>query len=167
MTGPPVIVAMGVAGSGKTTLGRALAMRLAVPFAEGDDLHPAANVAKMTRGVPLDDADRAPWLDAVAEWIAAHLDGGGVISCSALKRSYRDRLRGGDGGRVRFVLLEVDGATLLTRLMARQGHFMPPSLLASQLATLELPAGEPDTLVLDGTADAAREVEAMARWLGG
>lgn len=133
------IVVMGVSGSGKSAIGAALAATLGVPFGEGDDLHPAANRAKMAAGVPLDDADRAPWLDRVAVWMAANP--AGVVSCSALKRRYRDRLRAGDPT-ARFVLLDVPRAVLDDRLRHRRGHFMPASLLDSQLATLERP--DPD-----------------------
>src|SRR3982750_1482905 len=89
---PPVVV-MGVSGSGKSTVGAALAQRLRVPFADADDFHPLANIAKMTAGHALDDTDRHPWLEAIGEWLAAHAEGGGVMSCSALKRAYRDQLR--------------------------------------------------------------------------
>lgn len=137
-----VLVVMGVAGAGKTTLGQALAARLGWLFQDGDDLHPAANVAKMRAGVPLDDADRMPWLDAVAAWIETRSAAGedGVISCSALKRAYRDRLRRGRPP-IRFVFLDGDYATLEPR-MSRTGHFFPASLLASQFADLEPPTAE-------------------------
>lgn len=129
---------MGVSGSGKSTFGARLATTLGWDFEEGDQLHPAANVAKMSRGEPLDDADREPWLDAVRGWIDAELQRGrsGVITCSALKRSYRERLRRPG---VRFVHLEVPRAELQRRLRGRVGHYMPASLLDSQLATLETP----------------------------
>src|SRR5579884_1235439 len=130
-----IVVVMGVSGAGKTTVGRALAAALGWPFVDADDLHPAANVEKMRRGQPLDDADRAPWLAAVASTIRSMRDG--VVACSALKRAYRDLLRVRDD--VRFVYLAVDEKVLAARLAARQGHYMPPSLLPSQLATLEPP----------------------------
>ena len=126
---------MGVSGSGKSSVGAALAGRLRVPFEDGDDLHPSANIAKMARGEPLDDSDRRPWLDRVGEWLRDHADGG-VIACSALKRSYRDRLRQHCAD-VDFLLLHSDRDVLERRQAARAGHFMPASLLASQLATLE------------------------------
>lgn len=144
-TASPAIVVMGVSGSGKSAIGAALAEALGLPFQEGDVLHPPANVAKMAAGVPLEDADRWPWLDAVAAALAT----GGVVSCSALKRSYRDRLRAGAGRPVAFVFLEGSEALLTERMGARTGHFMPVSLLASQLATLEDPTGEPGTVAVD------------------
>ena len=119
---------MGVSGSGKTTLGRALATRLGVPFIEGDDLHPQANVRKMAAGRPLDDADRQPFLENVADQLLAHRESGVVIACSALKRSYRDLLRA-KAGDMSFVLPQVGREELLRRLSARTGHFMPASLL--------------------------------------
>jgi gluconokinase len=130
----PVVV-MGVSGSGKSTVGACLAGRLGVPFEDGDDLHPEANIAKMARGEPLDDTDRRPWLDRVGEWLRDHADGG-VIACSALKRTYRDRLRQ-HCPELDFLLLHGDRDVLERRQAARTGHFMPASLLASQLATLE------------------------------
>ena len=134
---------MGVSGSGKTTVAETLDQRLGWPFQEGDDLHPAANVAKMHAGTPLDDADRWPWLDAIATWIGARLadDGAGVVTCSALKRAYRDRLVAGRAG-VRIVYLHANPELLHERLASRRGHFMPASLLDSQLATLEEPGPE-------------------------
>jgi gluconokinase len=158
----PVIVVMGVSGSGKTTLGTRLAQALGVPFEEGDNLHPPANIAKMKAGEPLTDADRAPWLDAVAGWIEGRLlDGrGGVVSCSALKRIYRDRLRRADAAGLRFVLLDPSPEMLRDRLAHRRHHFMPPSLLDSQLATLERPTPDEGVLVLAGTETADTSVAA-------
>jgi len=132
----PVIVVMGVSGSGKSTVGGLLAERLGVPYAEADDFHPPANIAKMSAGHPLDDADRAPWLDAIAEWIAARGDRGGVVSCSALRRRYRDRLRIAAPG---LFFLHLDGPPELiaARLAVRMQHFMPAGLLASQFEALE------------------------------
>lgn len=130
------IVVMGVSGSGKSTVGAALAQRLRVPFEDADDLHPSANIAKMSRGEPLDDEDRFPWLDLVGQWLAAHEERGGVMSCSALKRKYRDQLRGHLTG-LRFILLEGSHEVIARRQASRAGHFMPTSLLASQFATLE------------------------------
>ena len=132
---PPLVVVMGVSGSGKSTVGAALAQRLGVPFADADDFHPAANIAKMAAGVPLDDEDRGPWLDAIGEWLAAHPDGA-VMSCSALKRSYRDRLRHHARG-VEFLHLAGSREVIARRQASRPGHFMPASLLTSQFATLE------------------------------
>jgi gluconokinase len=133
------LVVMGVAGSGKTTIAGGLAARLGYAFAEGDDFHPEANVAKMARGEPLTDTDRAPWLKSLAAWIAAqHASGrSSVLACSALKRRYRDTLRGDAPGRVVFVHLTAAREALLERLKSRKGHYMPPELLDSQLAALE------------------------------
>ncbi|MEU3980081.1 gluconokinase [Streptomyces sp. NPDC026672] len=136
MRTPHVIVVMGVAGTGKTTISPLLAARLGVPYAEGDDFHPEANIAKMTAGVPLDDEDRWPWLDAIGAWALGRAGLGGVVSCSALKRSYRDRLRAAAPGVV-FVHLSGDRALVEDRMSLRQGHFMPTALLDSQFATLQ------------------------------
>lgn len=144
--GHPIVV-MGVSGSGKSTVGAALAQRLRVPFADADDLHPAANVAKMSRGEPLDDHDRFPWLEVVGQWLADHPDGG-VMSCSALRRKYRDQLRG-HASAVEFVLLAGDREVIERRQASRPGHFMPASLLSSQLATLEPLEPDEGGLVLD------------------
>ena len=141
-----IAVVMGVSGSGKSTTGRLLADRLGWDFAEGDDLHPPANVAKMVAGVPLTDADRAPWLAAVEDWIDGHAGRPGVITCSALKRAYRDRLRR-DG--VVFVHLTGSAELIAARLAARQGHFMPPALLASQFAVLEEPGQDEPVIRVD------------------
>ncbi|QWA21500.1 gluconokinase [Streptomyces sp. JCM17656] len=127
---------MGVAGTGKTTIGPLLAARLGVPYAEGDDFHPQANIAKMSAGVPLDDDDRWPWLDAIGTWAHERAGLGGVVSCSALKRSYRDRLRAEAPGVV-FVHLSGDQPLIEDRMAHRQGHFMPTALLDSQFATLQ------------------------------
>ncbi len=129
------IVVMGVSGSGKSTVGAALAQRLGVPFADADDLHPEANIAKMSAGLPLDDDDRYPWLETIGEWLAKH-DEGGVMSCSALKRKYRDQLRRHRPD-VEFLHLSGSLAVIGRRQASRPGHFMPESLLASQFQTLE------------------------------
>ncbi|MGW1957442.1 gluconokinase [Streptomyces sp. NPDC001920] len=136
MNSPHVVVVMGVAGTGKTTIGRLLAARLGVPYAEGDDFHPRANIDKMSAGTPLDDADRWPWLDAIGAWANGRAGLGGVVSCSALKRSYRDRLRAAAPGVV-FLHLTGDRALIEDRMSHRQGHFMPTALLDSQFATLQ------------------------------
>jgi gluconokinase len=135
MSHPPLVVVMGVSGSGKSTIGAALAQRLGVPFVDADDLHPAENIAKMTRGEALDDDDRYPWLEIIGDWLAEH-PGGGVVSCSALKRKYRDQLRHHVAG---LELLHLEGTreVIARRQASRPGHFMPPSLLTSQFATLE------------------------------
>lgn len=140
------LVVMGVSGSGKTTIARKLAARLGHVFAEGDDFHSGANVAKMARGEPLTDADRGPWLESLAAWIAARHESGRstVLACSALRRRYRDTLRGGAPGHVSFVHLAAPREALLERMKRRKGHYMPPHLLDSQLATLEpLESDEP------------------------
>lgn len=149
---PLRVVVMGVSGCGKTTVGMALAQRLGARFVEGDRLHPQANVAKMAAGIPLDDADRWPWLDAVAAALAS--DSPVVASCSALKRVYRDRLRGGLNTPLHFLHLAGDRAILAQRMGDRPGHYMPVSLLDSQLATLEPPAAdEALTLPMDMPVD--------------
>jgi gluconokinase len=148
------IVVMGVSGSGKSTVGVALAARLGVEFEDGDDLHPQANIAKMSAGIPLTDEDRWPWLDAVGDWLASRPDG--VVACSALRRVYRDRIR----ARVPAAyVVHLAGAqeTIAARQAARPGHFMPPSLLASQFATLE-PLGADEAGI---TLDVALSVEAL------
>jgi gluconokinase len=129
------IVVMGVSGSGKSTVGAALARRLGVPFADADVFHPAANIAKMAAGTPLTDADRYPWLEAVGKWLGDHEDGG-VMSCSALKRTYRDRLRS-HCPRIKFLHLTGSPELIAGRQAGRHGHFMPSALMKSQLAALE------------------------------
>ena len=133
MTSP--IVVMGVSGSGKSTVGAALAQRLRVPFADADDFHPPANIAKMTAGHALDDNDRLPWLESIGEWLALHPTGG-VMSCSALKRKYRDQLRRHCAD-IEFLHLAGTLDTIGRRQASRPGHFMPAALLASQFETLE------------------------------
>ena len=153
MTAPRLVI-MGVSGCGKSTVGERLAQRLGVPFLEGDDLHPPHNVALMAAGTPLTDADRADWLDAIAERLSdLQSDEGLVVSCSALKRRYRDRLRAAASD-LQFVHLHGDPALLATRLAQRQGHYMPPSLLLSQLETLEIPSADESALSLDITDSA-------------
>lgn len=155
MTGP--VVVMGVAGSGKSTVGSALASRLGCPFVEGDDHHPPANVAKMTAGTPLDDVDRGPWLDVLNEVLrAGQADGGRVVlACSALATSHRVRLGRGLDGLV-FVHLVIDRAAARRRLRDRPGHYMREDMVAGQFAALEEPAaGEAVTV------DAEQPVEAI------
>ncbi len=144
---PAPLVVIGVSGSGKSTVGAALAQRLRVPFADADDLHPPANIAKMSAGHALDDHDRYPWLEKVGEWLAAHPEGG-VMSCSALKRKYRDQLRH-HAPHLRFVLLAGSIEVIARRQASRPGHFMPTSLLHSQFATLEALQPDEDGVVLD------------------
>jgi gluconokinase len=151
------VVIMGVSACGKSTLGRALAEALGWQFVEGDTLHPAANVAKMRAGVSLDDRDREPFLEGVADAIVAAEGRGVVVSCSALKRRYRDLIRS-RAGAATFVLLALERAALVARLRQRPKHFMPAALLDSQLATLEPPAGDEDAIVVDGAATTADQV---------
>lgn len=135
---------MGVSGAGKSSVSERLAERLGCGFAEGDRLHPAANVEKMAKGTPLTDEDRWPWLDLVGQELADSVANGKslVLSCSALKQIYRERLREAAGGNLRFVFLKGSPELLEVRMGERTGHFMPLSLLHSQLATLETPEGE-------------------------
>ncbi len=152
-----VLIAMGVSGVGKSTIAEALNEHLHWPFKEGDELHPPSNVQKMHAGMPLDDTDREPWLRTVAAWIRARRDADepGIITCSALKRAYRDKLIDGDD-QVRLLYLKADRAVLLDRLENREGHFMPPSLLNSQLATLEEPTPDehPYVILVHGDVEA-------------
>jgi gluconokinase len=152
---------MGVSGSGKTTLAGRLAAHLQYAFADADDFHPPHNVAKMARGEPLTDVDRAPWLQTVAEWIAEHHASGRstVLACSALKRRYRDTLRGAAPLHVFFIHLDVPREALKERLRHRTGHYMPPELLDSQLATLEPLQPDERGIVLDAAATPATLVE--------
>ncbi|MEU9503686.1 gluconokinase [Streptomyces sp. NPDC048196] len=157
---PDVIVVMGVAGTGKTTIGPLVAAELGVPYAEGDDFHPPANIAKMTAGVPLDDADRGPWLDAIGAWAHGRAGRGGVVSSSALKRAYRDRLRAAAPGLV-FLHLTGDRALIQARMAERQGHFMPTTLLDSQFATLE-PLGPDEAGVAVDVAGTPQQIAGRA-----
>jgi len=161
----PAIVVMGVSGAGKSTLGRALGDALGFRFVEGDALHPAANVAKMAVGIPLDDADRRPFLENVAAALVAHREAGVVASCSALKRGYRDLLRE-RAGPIAFVLPMLDRATLAARLAGRAGHFMPPALLDSQIAALDPPAADENAITVDGALPIAAQVAAVLAALG-
>ena len=155
---PLRLIVMGVAGSGKTTIGLRLAEVLDVEYVEADDAHPATNVEKMAAGIPLTDEDRRPWLETLATRLAARTRV--VISCSALKRSYRDQLR--RAGAVTFVHLELTPAVALHRTRARPGHFMGPEMVASQFATLEPPTDdETDVVTVDATATPAEIVAAI------
>ncbi|WP_431240162.1 gluconokinase [Mycolicibacterium aichiense] len=145
MTSPTVV--MGVSGSGKSTVGAALAQRLRVPFADADDFHPSANIAKMTAGQALNDDDRYPWLEAIGGWLVGH-PGGGVMSCSALKRKYRDQLRQ-QCPDVKFLHLSGSAEVIARRQASRPGHFMPASLLASQFETLEPLDPDEDGITID------------------
>ncbi|NYI07362.1 gluconokinase [Allostreptomyces psammosilenae] len=153
-----VIVVMGVSGVGKTTIGPALAERLGVPYAEADSFHPPANIAKMSAGTPLNDEDRAPWLDAIADWARSRRGLGGVVSCSALKRAYRDRLRATDPD-LFFLHLDAPREVIAARLGARTDHFMPTTLLDSQLATLERLEGDEAGAVVRVDTDPATIIE--------
>jgi gluconokinase len=157
---PPVLVLMGVSGCGKSTVAALLAGRLGWDFEEGDELHPAANVEKMAAGQALDDEDRKPWLARLAAWIREHTEAGqpGILTCSALKKSYRDVLRG-DG--VVFVYLAGTHDQIAQRLAARHGHFMPPSLLDSQFATLEPPAADENSITLEICASSSALADAV------
>ena len=165
--GTLVLVVMGVSGVGKTTVARALARRLQATFADGDDFHPPANVAKMSTGTPLTDADRGPWLDAIAAWIDARRAAGqrGVIACSALKRGYRAVLVG-DRPDVAIVYLRGPKALIANRMSGRRNHFMPPGLLDSQIATLEPPEADEHPITVDAALPPKRIVEAVVARMG-
>src|SRR5688572_2709278 len=156
---------MGVSGSGKSTVGALLAHALQVPFLEGDSFHPPDNVARMAAGVALTDADREGWLRTLAEQLKQHAAGGVVLSCSALKRRYRDTLRSGAPD---MALLYLAGSedVIGQRLAGRSGHYMPPSLLASQFATLEPPQADEHALTLDIARAPQALVQDALAWLG-
>lgn len=162
----PLVLVMGVSGAGKSTIGALLAEALGVAFADADGFHPQANVAKMAAGTPLADDDRWPWLDAIGAWMAARAGAGGVVTCSALKRAYRDRLRAACPG---LRLIHLDGAPDLigARQAARAGHFMPPSLMASQFATLEPPGPEEGAIILSVAPPPDQVVRAALAALAG
>ena len=161
---PSKLIIMGVAGCGKSSLGAALARTLEVPLVEGDDFHSPASKDKMGRGVPLDDADRASWLDRLGEELRRHAQGA-VLTCSALKRAYRECLRKAEP-RVRFVYLRIDPELAYQRVSARQGgHFFRPSLVASQFATLESPEGEPGVFTVDAILGTPEQARAVMDWI--
>lgn len=168
-TNPPsaptatALVVMGVAGCGKSSLGRACAEALNWPLLEGDDYHSPESVAKMKAGIALTDADRQGWLTRLGQLLAERPDGV-VLTCSALRQRYRDRLRAARPG-VHFAYLELDEPTARQRVAARAGHFFSPSLVASQFATLESPVGEPGVLRLDATLPLERLREQVLAWL--
>ena len=142
-----LVVVMGATAVGKTTVGELLAKRLDVEYADADAFHPQANIDKMSNGVPLTDADRWPWLEGIGQWLAERAPIGGVVSCSALKRAYRDVLVNA-APTVSFLHLHGDPAVIRERIANRKGHFMPPSMVDSQLATLEvLEPDEPGAVV--------------------
>jgi carbohydrate kinase (thermoresistant glucokinase family) len=161
-TSPIVLIVMGVSGSGKTTVAAMLAGRLHWNFQEGDALHPQANVDKMHHGIPLTDADRLPWLDSIAalvdRWNAEGVSG--IITCSALKRAYRDRIRAGRPG-VELIYLRGARELVSARITQRMGHFMPASLLASQFATLEAPGDDEPVITVDIGGSPDQIVEAI------
>ncbi|MFE2426766.1 gluconokinase [Streptomyces sp. NPDC059373] len=151
---PPVVLVLGVSGSGKSTVGKAIAEQLGLPFLEGDAFHPAANVAKMAAGHALDDADREPWLRILADRIHDTVEAGEglVVTCSALKRAYRDELRTADSG-LWCLYLGLDQDTAWDRVSGRTGHFMPARLVDSQFGTLEPLEPDEPGVTIDATAD--------------
>lgn len=164
---PMIVVVMGVSGSGKTTVGKLLAARLGWPYQEGDTLHPPENIAKMSGGTSLDDADRLPWLRRIAERIDHWLGRGesGVVTCSALKRAYRDIIAGGRSG---VVLVHLKGShdVIGSRMAARTDHFMPTALLANQFAVLEEPMPDERAITIDVAASPAEIVTEIVNRLG-
>jgi gluconokinase len=159
---------MGVSGCGKTSLATALAAALDCPMLEGDVFHPAANQAKMANGTPLTDQDRAGWLVTLGEELARCSDKSIVLSCSALKKSYRDTLRSYKPN-LRFIYLDISPATALARVSSRavaDGHFFPATLVDNQFATLEVPTGEAGVLTVDATASMSALVKQVQDWLG-
>jgi gluconokinase len=165
--GVAAIVVMGVSGAGKSTVGKLIATRLDCPFRDADSFHPPANIAKMASGIPLTDEDRQPWLRAIADWIAEHRAAAAtcVVTCSALKRAYRDLVTDHQRADVRLVYLKGDIALIEARLKARTGHFMPPALLRSQFEALEEPRADERaiTVSIDATPEeiAMRAVERL------
>jgi gluconokinase len=168
ISSPRAIIVMGVSGSGKSTLGAALAAKLDCPFLEGDAFHDPDSIAKMRGGRPLADSDRWPWLDrlgaAAREAIASH--GLAVVACSALKRAYRERLASAIGAPSSFVLLDADPEVLAGRVSNRPNHYMPESLLVSQLTTLERPAQDEPAITLNAEATVDELCERSLEWLG-
>ncbi len=166
-TSPPSLVVMGVSGCGKSTLGRLLAQNLDRRYVEGDELHPPRNVQRMAAGIALTDEDRHGWLQTIAHLLREARDSARpvVVTCSALKRSYRDLLRTGDAD-LRFVFLHGDPRLLAQRMAARSGHYMPASLLDSQLATLEPPGADENTIRIDIATSTAAQLEAAIQGLG-
>jgi gluconokinase len=154
----PRVVVMGVSGCGKSEVGGRLAQALGIPLVEGDGFHPPANIAKMRQALPLDDADRAGWLQMLGEQLAAHPDGA-LLTCSALKRAYRDQLRAAAPG-LCFVHLALTPQQALERVAGRKDHFYPPSLVASQFEALEDPAGEPGVVTVDAALPLPSVVDA-------
>ncbi len=167
LTGPPLaIVVTGVSGAGKSTIGEALADRLGWRFQEGDDFHPPANIAKMKGGIPLNDADRAPWLAAIGVWLDGEAARGEacVVSCSALKRAYREAL-GRGRPQVRFVFLDGSPDLISGRIAARKHAYWPPRLLASQFADLERPSPDEPAITVEIDQSVADQVDEIVRRL--
>ena len=158
------LVVMGVAGSGKSTLGEELARTLGLPLIEGDQHHLPASKAKMRAGIAVDDADREPWLDRLGA-LLAEAPGGAVLTCSALKRGYRERLRAKVPG-LKFVFIEIDRAEAQARVAARPAHMFPASLVANQFATLESPSAEPGVVTVAASEAPSAQVAAVVKWLG-
>lgn len=165
--GPLAVIVMGVSGSGKSTLGAALAGAIGCPFLEGDGFHAPESVEKMRAGIPLTDDDRWPWLDRLGAAIGSKVAGNAiaVAACSALKRAYRDRLRNAIPAPVGFVLMDTGREELLRRLTARAHHYMPASLLASQLDTLERPTPDEAAIAIDATLPVGTSCERTIAWL--
>jgi gluconokinase len=165
--GPQALIVMGVSGSGKTTLATALAEFIGCPFFEGDAFHSPSSVQKMQSGIPLTDEDRWPWLERLGRAIGAAVTTHGiaVASCSALKKIYRDRLREAIAAPVGFVLPDASRDELLRRMTHRSGHYMPPTLLTSQLATLERPEADELAISIDARTPTALSCEAIVAWL--
>lgn len=162
--GPPVhVVVMGVAGCGKSAVGRLMADQLVLPLIEGDDFHPPGNIQKMQQGIPLTDEDRVDWLRQLGVELARH-PAGVVLTCSALKAAYRDSLRAAVPG-LQFVHLAISQAESLRRVSARPGHFYPPSLVASQFEALQDPSAEPGVLTLAGNASLEALADSAVAWL--
>lgn len=165
-TTSPIAIIMGVAGSGKTAVGGRLAERLGVPYVDGDDLHPQANIDKMSAGHPLDDDDRRPWLITIGEWLHDHRETGAVATCSALRRSYRDLLRRSCPG-VPFIHLAGSRDLIVERVSGREGHFMPASLVDSQFDTLEPLEPDEPGITVEVTATVDEIVDRTVAWLAG
>ncbi|CAM5381936.1 Gluconokinase OS=Streptomyces alboniger OX=132473 GN=CP975_06695 PE=3 SV=1 [Streptomyces alboniger] len=167
--GQPIVLVLGVTGSGKTTVGKAVAELLHLPFVEGDDFHPAANVAKMSAGRALDDADREPWLRALADRVRHSVEAGEglVVACSALKRAYRDGLRAAARGRLWCLYLALDRDTAWDRVSRRTGHFMPAQLVDSQFETLEPLEPDEPGMTMDATADLPTQLTRVRAAVGG
>jgi gluconokinase len=166
-TGPRAIIVMGVSGSGKSTLGGALARALECEFLEGDQFHSPQAVARMARGIPLTDEDRWPWLERLGQAIGAKVAAEGIVvaACSALRRVYRERLRKAITAPVSFVLMDADRDELMRRMTERTGHYMPPSLLDSQINTLERPDPDEGILTLDARQPVASLCAQTLTWL--